>query len=125
MDLIQYHWLHILGLMSVFLGLGFSVGAKAIEAGNGSPRKLRIPASILHGVGMLVLLVSGFGSLAKLGMVGGMAEFPTWVWIKLLVWLALGMMVTVVKRTQLNVTALSALFLILGSLAAFAAFWKP
>jgi hypothetical protein len=41
---------------------------------------------ITHGLGLLLVLVAGFGMLAKLGIHG----VPTWAALKLIIWVALG-----------------------------------
>ena len=51
-----------------------------------------------HGIGLVVLLVSGFGNLAKLGMT---AHMPGWVIAKMVLWLVLGMIPSLVKRGKL------------------------
>jgi hypothetical protein len=87
-----YKVLHILGITLVFMALG---GA-ALHAGNGGTRETNpgrgIVASV-HGVGMLVILVAGFGMLAKIG--GGL---PGWIHPKLLIWLLLGAAPVLIAR---------------------------
>jgi hypothetical protein len=50
--------------------------------------------SILHGLGLVLLLVAGFGMLAKLGIHG----LPIWVLIKTLIWIWLGLCTVIIKR---------------------------
>lgn len=50
--------------------------------------------AILHGVGLLLLLVAGFGALAKLGYKGP----PGWAIGKLAIWLLLGAAPVIFKK---------------------------
>jgi hypothetical protein len=53
---------------------------------------------ITHGVGLLLLVVAGFGMLAKLGIYSP----PGWVIGKIVIWLALGAFVGIAyKKAQL------------------------
>lgn len=52
-------------------------------------------AYINHGVGLLLVLVGGFGMLARLGLTNGL---PPWIHIKLTVWVLLAAAVVVLKR---------------------------
>ena len=91
MDLETYKLLHVLGLALVIQGIGAAVALAGAEAGVPWRR-----ASIIgHGIGLGLLLVAGFGMLAKLGY---MAAMPGWVWVKLVVWLTLGALPFVLKK---------------------------
>jgi hypothetical protein len=71
---------------------------------------------------MLLMAVSGFGMLAKLGL---MAALPGWAYVKMLIWLLLGGAVTLVKRKAgWGLSLLSGLAL-LATLAAYMAIVKP
>lgn len=125
-----YKVLHLLGVMALL----FSLGGMTLQALAGAPRATgegQPPApgpgrgllSALHGVGMLLLLVAGFGALAKLGaMQGGL---PGWVWGKLVVWLLLGGAPALIKRKPELGVALCLALPLLGGLAAFLAVVKP
>ncbi len=119
MDITVYHWIHAAGLMAVFMGFGLAIANRVSQGEIPSVRKT---AAILHGTGLLVLLVSGFGALARLGLMG---ELPLWVWMKLGVWLALGGMIAIIKRAPVKVGILALLVLFLGMIAAYSAIWKP
>ena len=60
-----YKVIHILGVLFVFASLGALMlpSREGIERGNG--RKL---AGLTHGIALLVVLVAGFGTLARLGL---------------------------------------------------------
>lgn len=80
-----YKILHLLGLTLVVLSLG-GILVHAINGGTKTTNAFRKGAMITHGVGLLLLLVPGFGMLARLGI----HSFPGWVVGKVLIWLALG-----------------------------------
>lgn len=77
--------------------------------------------SIVNGVGLLIILVSGFGLAARLGY---MQSLPNWVYIKLAIWLALGGAATIIKRQVLSPTVTYMLVITLGILAAITAVTK-
>ena len=81
-----YQILHILGIVLVFM----SVGALCLHAMNGGTRDsngARGLVAATHGIGLLLMLVAGFGMLARLGLMS--AGMPGWVWIKVVIWLVL------------------------------------
>jgi hypothetical protein len=83
----NYKILHLVSIFVMFTGL--SVGFF------GSQPKL---IKILTGVGTLFTLVAGMGLLARLGVQHG-EPWPLWVWIKMIIWLLIGVGgAVVVKR---------------------------
>lgn len=116
MDITVYKLLHLLGFMAVMLALGSGLGAESGKT------KWMAP---VHGVGLLLMLVAGFGMLARLGTMSGGAGMPLWVIVKLIVWLVMGAMLVLVKRKRLPAAAILALLFILGGTAASMAIWKP
>jgi len=80
-----YKIVHLLGLTLVVLSLG-GIIVHTINGGTKATNSFRKVAVITHGVGLLLLLVAGFGMLARLGI----HSFPGWVVGKLVIWLALG-----------------------------------
>lgn len=88
-----YKTLHLLGLSLVLVSLG-GIAVHAINGGTKANNAFRKNAAIAHGVGLLLLLVAGFGMLAKLGIHG----LPLWVGGKLLIWLLLGSFVALAYK---------------------------
>lgn len=108
-----YEFYKVVHFVGIFLTL-FSMGALALQLLNGGsadfPRRKH--ALIGHGAGLFLVLLGGFGLLARL-QVG----FPPWVWIKLGVWLVLGGIVALMRRkSQWN----SWLWIVIVGLAAVA-----
>lgn len=85
-----YKFLHHVGLLLTFISLG-GLGALALS-GQGQS-KARAPFVALHGAGLIVILVAGFGWLAKLGY-----GLPVWAVVKIVIWLALGALVVPLRR---------------------------
>jgi uncharacterized membrane protein SirB2 len=91
-----YKILHLLGLTLVVISLG-GIIVHAINGGTKQTNSFRKAAVITHGVGLLLLLVAGFGMLARLGI----HSFPGWVIGKVVIWLALGAFVALAYKQSL------------------------
>jgi hypothetical protein len=112
-----YRVLHIVGIVLLFTSLG---GLAAIGASTeGRARKF---AAIIHGVAIAVILIAGFGLLARLQMFGG---FPPWIWVKLGIWLTLAMIVLPLRRKPELAPWLLFGIPLLGGIAAWLAVYKP
>lgn len=94
----------------------------ARSGGGDLPKAVRIFLSATHGVGVLVVLVSGFGLAARLGLVQGL---PNWIYIKLVLWLILGGSIVLAKRKSQWALGLYFLWLLIGALGASMAITKP
>jgi hypothetical protein len=88
-----YKILHLLGLSLVVLSLG-GIILHVINGGSKESNGFRKGAMITHGVGLLLLLVAGFGMLARIGI----HSVPPWVGGKLVIWLLLGAFAAVVYK---------------------------
>jgi hypothetical protein len=119
MELSTYKLIHYFGIMALFYGFGgLTLGALNAGGRNFAHRKLY---SILHGVGLITVLVSGFGQLAKLNL-GGM---PNWVIAKLVIWLILGLSIAAILRKPKSNSYMWAVLLFWGTLAAYLGLYKP
>jgi hypothetical protein len=116
-----YKVVHILGVLFVFASLGALILASRDGAWGGRGRKL---AGMTHGIALLVVLIAGFGAMARLGM-GNPGHWPLWVWIKALIWLVLGGIIVLIRRAPQLSTLLWWLLPLLGAIAAWAAIYKP
>ncbi len=111
MSLPFYHYLHVIGLILVFIGFGglfSSEGAKK--------------AMMWHGIGLVISIVSGFGMLAKLGIMGTM---PVWAWIKIGLWLVLGFLPVLAKRRVIAAPLVVLIAAIAGAGLAYLGYFKP
>lgn len=115
-----YKITHIIGILMVFTGLMGIVALRMV--GTELPPRPRRLFMIFHGLGLLVALVAGFGLAARLNY---MAALPTWVWVKIGVWIVLGAGLTVAKRKGALGAPVVISFLALGGFAAWLAITKP
>ncbi len=93
MPLEFYRILHLVGIFILL----FSLGGACLHMMNGGTRNFphRKWIAMSHGIALLLILVAGFGMLAKLGL---MASMPAWVFAKLAIWLVLGGIPALVYR---------------------------
>lgn len=112
-----YKVLHILGLFLVFAAVGGTIIQTVLGGGNGRGRKL---TGIAHGVGLLIVLVSGFGALAKLGL-----GFPVWAMVKIVIWLVFGGVLVLIRKQPGLAGFLWWTLPVLGAFAGYLAIYKP
>jgi len=115
MSYLVYKIIHLAGVMSLFASLG-----GLMAADHRKPATLR-GFTALHGASLFILLVSGFGMHAKLGIEG----FPIWMIIKLVVWLLMGAALVVFKRRLIPTKVAMAAVIILGIASAYLGIYKP
>jgi hypothetical protein len=124
--MISYQAYKVIHLIGIFLTLTALAGL-ALAAANGATKQTNPARKLIsawHGAGLLIVLVGGFGLLARLGVMHG-ASFPGWVWAKLAIWIAVGALVAVpYRRPDLSRLVFIALP-VLGGLAAWLAIYKP
>jgi hypothetical protein len=118
-----YNVVHILGIAALIVALG---GMALHGASGGTPATsgARRLVAVLHGLGALLILVGGFGMLARLGVAQG-AGFPGWLWIKIVIWALLAGAAALPYRRPTLAVPLLALVPLLAGLAAWAAIYKP
>jgi hypothetical protein len=110
MDYPTYKIIHLVGVAAVALGLG------GMLAG-GDNRKF---FSILQGVALLVMLVSGFGLLAKLHL-----GFPHFAMAKLGLWVVIGVLPMLLRRLRVPLAAGIGISLTLIGIMAWLGVVKP
>jgi hypothetical protein len=106
-----YKILHIVSVIALFLGLAGSLYTS--KKGYG----------MLHGLALLLILITGFGALAKMGLMQG--GLPGWTMVKLGVWVILGGAIAVAKRKMLPPSVQITLWLLFGLVAISSAVLKP
>lgn len=115
-----YKMFHLIGfflLLSGLLGVFFAVWNKQPFQG-----KIKSLSFALHGTGLLFVLVSGFGLMAKLGYI---QVIPTWIYVKIAIWMFFAVVISLLKRKGHLGLPLYALLLAGYILAAYMAVYKP
>ena len=84
---------HLISIVLLFSGL---VGLLTVKMSGGAlAGKVKSLVFVSHGLGVVLLLVTGFGLAARLGLMQGL---PGWIYAKLAIWLVLGAAVVLIKR---------------------------
>jgi len=114
-----YKILHFLGMFLLFA----SIGATAIHMANGGTRDSNSSRGLIgasHGIALLLILLGGFGMLAK-----GQLGMPPWVHVKLTIWVALGVILAVPYKFPGAAKVVWVVAPLLGVTAAYLALYKP
>jgi hypothetical protein len=114
-----YKVVHLLGMVLVFMALG---GALALSRLGADRTRARKWLAMTHGAGVLLLLVTGFGMLARMGLHW---PLPGWVWGKVALWLTGGALLTVALRHAHWARGLWWAVPVVAVLAAFLGVAKP
>lgn len=112
-----YKVMHIFGVMLLLL----SLGGYLILSINGSEKGRKL-ALITHGIAVLIILVAGFGLMARLGYISG---WPLWIWFKLGIWGFLALIIFYLKKCNRYSYLLWMLIPFLSGFGAFLAVYKP
>jgi len=114
-----YKTVHLLGVITLVVGLG---GLIVHYAQGGESKVWRRRLAITHGLGLVMILVAGFGLLAKLHL---MASLPGWAIGKVVIWLLLGGIIALIRRKPALATFHWWATIGLATLAAYLAVFKP
>ena len=115
-----YKAFHLVGIMLTITALG----GMAIHAANGGTRGQSLTRTLTtaaHGTGLLLVIVAGFGMLARLGL----SASSGWVLVKLGIWLLLGLAALVPYRRPQFARVLFLTVPLLAALAGVMALTKP
>lgn len=115
-----YKVLHLSGIFLLLLSLG-GLGFHII---NGGTREFagRRWFAISHGIALVLIILAGFGLLARLGL---MSSMPGWAITKILIWLWMGVVPALFyRRPQMAKVIWFAIFL-LAAVSAWLAIFKP
>ena len=115
-----YRWLHVVSLLLVFIGL---LGLVFLRTGGAtSTKKQDRYLGHIHGIGLTLMLIAGFGAMARLGY---MTAWPWWIYVKLVLWLYLGASAALAKRKAHLAPALLASWVVIAGLGAYLGIFKP
>jgi len=117
---LTYKTLHLVGVFLVLMSLG-SLSFYLINGGTGKPANRGFVA-MCHGLGLLCVLLGGFGMIARMGIPW---PWPGWIFAKAVVWLALGGMLAILPRYPRRARSLWWVTVALGACATYFAVYKP
>ncbi len=90
-----YKVAHVVAAIVIFMSLAGTY-FHAVNGGTRATNAARRVISTMHGLGLLVSVIAGFGLLTRLDLMrGGM---PPWVFGKLAIWLIAGLLLTLPQR---------------------------
>jgi hypothetical protein len=119
-SVVIYKNLHLIGVFMILVALG---GLILHQINVGSREHVwRKPVAITHGIGMVLVLVGGFGMLARLGIHW---PWPGWVIGKIIIWLVLGVLIAVIGRSPSLAKPLWWITIALAAIAAYLALNRP
>lgn len=117
-----YKIVHLVGMFALFTVLG-GIALHALNGGTRASNTGRKLIGAMHGLALFIILLGGFGMLARLGLVHGM--LPGWVLAKIAIWIALPVLGLVAYRKPAAAKVLLVALPLLGGLAAWIALYKP
>lgn len=112
-----YKLIHFVGILMIFLAYGGLI-VRSIYAP--SDQQLRRLGAITSGIGLVLVLLGGFGLQARLDI-----GWPGWFVVKILIWALLGGMIVLINRKPEFSQYLWWGILVLGALASMLAVLKP
>ncbi len=112
-----YKVAHLAGVLLVMLSLGSLFVSNALGKEGAAWRAY---SAALNGIGMILVLVAGFGLMARLGV-----GFEGWLLLKILIWMALGAMIFISNRKPESGKVLFWVAFALAALSAYFAHYKP
>jgi hypothetical protein len=117
-----YKLIHFLGIFSLLISVAIA-GAHVLRGGTRADNPYRRTLSIVHGLASFLILLGGFGMLARLDILQG--GLPGWVWGKLVIWLLAGASMGVVYRSAGLARTVVIALPVLAVIAAYFALYKP
>lgn len=121
MALLVYKIIHLTGIAMTLMALG-GVMVYTIAGGAKADLNWRKGVAISHGLGMFLVLLGGFGMLARMGIHW---PWPGYIFVKFGVWLLFGGLLAVIYKKPGANKGLWVLTLLLFVLAAYMALFKP
>lgn len=117
-----YKLVHILGILLLFSSYGGLV-LHALNGGTKSTNAGRRLVTISFTLGLFLILLGGFGMLARLEIV--QSGLPGWIWLKLILWLLIGGLLALPYRKPQSARLMWFIGPALGLLAAWVGLYKP
>jgi len=105
---------HIVGGFLLFAAVG------ALCLAGAEDTRVRKLGAMAHGIGLLLILLTGLAIVARSGI-----GFPTWVWLKIGIWILMSVSLVVIRRAPGLRVPLFFLLPVLGGIAAWLAIARP
>ena len=112
-----YKIIHFLGILMVFSAYGALIARSFLGSND---LRLRKFGAIVSGIGLFLLLLSGFGLQARYDF-----GWPAWFLLKFAIWIVLGVLLVFINRKPNLAMPLFWVTVILGFLAILLASLKP
>lgn len=116
-----YKVMHFLGIVMLFTAMGGTV-LHVINGGSKATNAARGLVGALHGIALALILIGGFGMMARLGFITG---WPGWIYGKLAAWIALPILGVIAEKKPQHGRTVLVLVPIIGVFAAWMAIYKP
>ena len=120
MSYLFYKVVHLAGIFLMLLALG-GVATHAQNGGTKQDNSARKKLAFFHGGGLFLILLGGFGMLAKLGIHW---PWPSWVIAKFTIWILLGGLIALLYRKPAFASRGLYITFVLAFLAAYVAIYK-
>lgn len=117
-----YRLIHFLGIFILLIALTAAC-VHGLRGGTRADNPNRRAIAIAHGSAAFLVLLGGFGMLARLGIVQG--GLPTWIYLKLTIWLILTSALALVYRGSPVARTVLIAMPVLAVLAGAIAIYKP
>lgn len=122
MPYIAYKLIHFLGIFMLITALAFTC-AHVVRGGTRADNPHRRALGVTHGIAAFLILLGGFGMLARLGIV--QSGLPGWIHFKLGVWVVLAAALALAYRSRLAARVLLVVVPLLAVAAGATALLKP
>jgi hypothetical protein len=117
-----YKLTHLLGIFVLLITLALPV-MHLLRGGTRADVPRRRALALTHGAASFLVLLGGFGKLARLGIVHD--GLPNWILVKLTIWLVLSAALALALRTTAGARAVLVAAPLLAFIAAATAIYKP
>ena len=117
-----YEIVHLIGIAMLFIAIG-GVAVHAANGGTKANTRTRGLVAAIFGTGSFLILLGGFGMMARLGLVRGMP--PGWLIVKMLIWLVLSAIVLLPYRKPELAKPFMVILPFVVGLAVYLAVYKP
>jgi hypothetical protein len=117
-----YRQLHLGGIFALFMALG-GIALHVINGGTRASNTGRKLMASLHGIALFVILLGGFGMLARLKLMEG--GLPMWIYLKLAIWAVMAAMGGLMYRSPKMARWMLVALPVLGAVASYIAVTKP